>query len=189
MPAPLNTSAFPAPGSHAAKIGGNHHFDLVIVEPQGRGPRGFRYRIVLDPANQGDGGSLDLAADEGGLLVTARDVDGIGNDLDLIIKTARSFTPVGVWINNHHGGFTKADPGVYAPSIWSDGPFMLSVDSPDTLQGAILLWRQSYIHPSAQRCPGERWMRQGFVDVADLRVPSRLREDPQHARGPPLGSS
>ena len=64
---------------------------------------------------------------QAGLLVTARDVDGIGNDLDLIIKSAKSFTPIGVWINNHHGGFTKADASVYAPSIWSDGPFMLSV--------------------------------------------------------------
>ncbi|MGA3328366.1 MAG: hypothetical protein ABSF45_28275 [Terriglobia bacterium] len=188
MRAPFRASAFPARGAHAEEIGSNHHFDLVIVEPQGRGPQGFRYRIVLDPADQGDGGSLDLAADEGGLLVTARDVDGIGNDLDLIIKTARSFTPVGVWINNHHGGFTKAEPGVYAPSIWSDGPFILSGDSPDTLREAILLWHQSYIHSSIQRCPGERWMRQGFVDLADLRVPSRLRGDPQHARGPPFRS-
>ena len=185
MRAPFSLSAFPARGAHAAEMGSSHHLDLVIVEPQGREPQGFRYRVVLDPANPGYGGSLDLAADEGGLLVTARDVDGIGNDLDLIIKTARSFTPVGVWINNHHGGFTKADPGVYAPSIWSDGPFILSVDSPDTLQGAILLWHQSHIHSSFQPCPGERWMRQGFVDLADLQVPSRLAGDPQHARGPP----
>ena len=166
-------------------ISRNHRFDLVIVEPQGRGPQGYRYRIVLDSATRGAESSLDLAAGEGGLLVTARDVDGAGNDLDLIIKTARSFTPVGVWINDHHGGFTKADASVYAPSIWSDGPLLLSVNPPDTFQGAILLWHQSYIHPSTQRCPGERWMRQGFVELADLDVPSRLTADPQHTRGPP----
>jgi hypothetical protein len=185
MRAPLSTSLFLVRGSPAGETSSNHHFDLVIVEPQGRGPQGFRYRIVLDPANPGDGGSLDLAADEGGLLVTARDVDGIGNDLDLIIKTARSYTPVGIWINNHHGGFTKADASVYAPSIWSDGPFLLSVDSPDTFQGAILLWHQSYIHPSTQRCPGERRAHQAFIDLAELNVPSRLTADPQQTRGPP----
>jgi len=169
----------------AAGFDGNHCLDIVIVEPHGRGPQGFRYRIVLNSSTLLAESSLDLTADQGGLLVTARDVDGIGNDLDLIIKTARSFTPVGVWIDNHHGGFTKADASVYAPSIWVDGPFMLSVNSPGTFQGAILLWHQSYIHPSTRRCPGERWMRQGFVDRVDLHVPSRLRGDPQHARGPP----
>jgi hypothetical protein len=184
-PASLSSHAFLVHGSTNSEFDGNHLYDLVIVEPKGRGPQGFRFQIVLDSATRGAESSLDLAAGEGGLLVTARDVDGIGNDLDLIIKTARSFTPVGVWINDHHGGFTKADTGVYAPSIWSDGPFMLSLNSPDILQGAILLWHQSYINPSAQRCPGERRAHQAFIDLPDLNMPSRLTADPQQTRGPP----
>ena len=184
-PAPVSTSAFPAHGSTDSGIGGNHLFDLVIIERKGRGPQGFRFQIVLNSATRGAESSLDLAANAAGLLVAARDVDGTGNDLDLIIKSANSFIPIGIWINNHHGGFIKADTGIYAPSIWSDGPFMLSASCPDTLQGVILLWHHSYIHPSTQRCPGERWMHQGFVELADLDVPSRLTGDPQHARGPP----
>jgi hypothetical protein len=185
MPAPLSTSAFPAHGSHAAEIGSNHRFDLVIVEPQGRGPQGFRYRIVLDSGTRGTESSLDLTANEGGLLVTARDVDGAGNDLDLIIKSASSFTPVGVWINDHHGGFTKADASIYAPSIWSDGPLMLSSNPPEIFNGAILLWHQSYLQPPTQRCPGERWTRQGMVERTDLDVPSRPSTEASQTRGPP----
>jgi len=185
MPAPLRTNALPFDGATAAEMGGNYRFDLVVVQPQGRGPQGYRYRIVLDSATRGAISSLYLTAEVGGLVVTARDVDGAGNDLDLIIKSAWSLTPVGVWINDHHGGFTKADTSVYAPSIWSDGPFMHSANTSDAFQGAILLWHQSYIHPSAQRCPGERWTRQDIVEPMDHEVRSRLTPDPQQTRAPP----
>jgi hypothetical protein len=172
-------------GAAAADISGSHGFDLVIVEPKGRGPRGFQFRIVLDSATRGAESSLDLATEEGGLLVTARDVDGMGNDLDLIIKSARSFTPLGVWINDHHGGFTKADASAYAPAIWSDGPLLLSVNQPDTLRGAILLWHQSYLQPVTQRCPGERWTSQARVEQSDFDLLWRLTAGPQQMRGPP----
>jgi hypothetical protein len=185
MPTPLSASALPVRGATGTEISRNHRFDLVIVEPQGRRPQGYGYRIVLDSAMRGAESSLELAAEEGGLVVIARDVDGIGNDLDLIIKSAKSFTPIGVWINNHHGGFTKADAGIYAPSIWSDGPFVLSPGSAETFQGALVLWHQSYIHPVAQRCPGEGWMLHGLVEPANLDLHSRRTADPQQTRGPP----
>jgi hypothetical protein len=186
VPAPLRIGALPLDGSIAAENAGNQRFDLVIVEPKGRGPRGFRFQIVLDSNLRDAESLLDLAANEAGLLVTARDVDGIGNDLDLIIKSARSFTPIGIWINNHHGGFIKADAGVYAPSIWSEVPLLFSANPTDTFQRAILLWHQSCVRPPTQRFPGERRTRQGLVDRADLDVPSRLSMEPYQTRGPPL---
>jgi hypothetical protein len=181
----LGASGFSGRGSTAPEILNNHIFDLLTVQPQGRGPRGFRFRIVLDSAARGGQSSLDLATDAGDLLVTARDVDGVGDDLDLIIRSARSFTPIGVWINNHHGGFTKADAGIYAPSIWSDGPLLLSSDPTEILNGDTLLWHQSYLQAPAQRCPGGHRLRQSFIELADLHVPSRLTADPQSTRGPP----
>src|ERR1017187_1428676 len=90
-PARLSTSVFAVPGARAAVIAGNHCSGLVIVELKGRGAQGFRFRIVLNSATRVAESSLDLAAPAAGLLVTARDVDGIGNDLDLIIKSANSF--------------------------------------------------------------------------------------------------
>jgi hypothetical protein len=140
---------------------------------------------VLDSATQGAESSLDLAADEAGLLITARDVDGAGDDLDLIIKSANSFAPIGVWINDPHGGFIKADASVYSPSIWSDCPLMLSSNQQELFNGAILLWHQSYLQPPTQRCPGERMAHQPFIEQAGLNVPSRLMADPQQTRGPP----
>jgi hypothetical protein len=185
MPAHSSKGDFPAPSVLVSEVCGKSHFDLVSVEPRGRGPHGFRYRIVLKSAARSSESSLDLAAQEGGLLVTARNIDGAGNDLDLIIKNAWSFTPVGVWINDHHGGFIKADAGIYAPSIWSECPLLLSVNRTDTFRGAILLWHQSYLQPPAQRFPGERYKRQGLAERAGLHVLSRLTTEPNQTRGPP----
>jgi hypothetical protein len=173
------------PGSTDSEFEDNHLFDLVLVERKGRGPQGYQFRIVLDSVRRGAESSLELAADEGGVLVTARDVDGIGNDLDLIVKSANSFTPIGIWINNHHGGFIKVDASVYAPVIWSESPLLLSHNPPDTFLGAIVSWHSSYIQPAPNRCPGERWTSLWLVEPRDFDAPSRLTEDPQHARGPP----
>ncbi len=183
--ASLSSRTFPVHGSTDSEFDGNHLYDLVIIERKGRGPQGFQFQIVLDSATRGAESSLDLAAGEGGVLVTARDVDGIGNDLDLIIKSAKSFTPIGVWINNHHGGFVKVDASAYASSIWSDTPLMAAFNPTDIILGALLVWHQSYVHSSTQRCPGERWTLQTLVEPADFEVPSRLTSDPQQTRGPP----
>jgi hypothetical protein len=185
MPAPLTSNALTLNCAPAAEIGSQHLLDLVIVEPKGRGPQGFRFQIVLDSATRGAESSLNLAAHAAGLIVTARDVDGIGNDLDLIIKSANSFTPIGIWLNNHRGGFIKADANLYAPSLWADGPLLLSANPPEVFQGAILLLHQFTIHPSTQRCPGERRMLQWRFEPTDPGVPSRLTSDPEQARAPP----
>jgi hypothetical protein len=178
-------STAPVLGSLAVEIQDRDRTNCVVVEPRGRGPNGFRYRIVLKSAARSIESSLDLAAREGGLLVTARDVDGAGNDLDLIIKSAWSFTPVGVWINNHHGGFIKADAGAYAPSIWWECPQLLSACPTEVFAGAILLWHQSYVQPPAQRLPGERYQHQGLIERVHVHPASRLSAEPHHTRGPP----
>ena len=189
MPAPLRSNVSFLEGSTIVGASDNHRVDLVIVEPKGRGPQGFRYQIVLDSAARGPESSLDLAANAAGLLVTARDVDGIGNDLDLIIKSAKSFTPIGIWINNHHGGFTKVDPSLYALSIWSESPQLLSLNTTDTLSGAILLWHQSYTQPLAQRISGELRNCHGAVERADVNLPSRLTTHRNQSRAPPQHSA
>ena len=186
LPGPVSARDFTV---HAAAVGGEHRFDIVLIELEGRGPQGYRYRIVLDSPARGAQSSLDLAIAEGGLVVHARDVDGIGNDPDLIIKTARSLKPVGIWINNHHGGFTKADASVYAPSIWSEVPRLISHGSPDLFCQAFLLWHQSHIQPPVQACPGERKTCAGFVELPGHATAYRLTADLLHTRGPPTASS
>jgi hypothetical protein len=169
----------------ASEIGGAHYLEYVSIERRGWGPKGFQFQIVLDSATRGPESSLQLAANAAGLLVTARDVDGVGNDLDLIIKSANFYIPIGIWINNHHGGFTKADNGVYAASIWSESPQLLSLNTTNTVCRALVLWRQSYVQPPSHRLPDKPWIYCGKVDRVELDQPSRLTADPNQTRGPP----
>ncbi len=156
-----------------------------MVEPEGRGPKGFRYRIVLDSSAHGAASSLDLTAEEGGLLVIARDVDGVGNDLDLIVKSAWSLAPVGVWINDHRGGFTKVDSSTYAPSIWNETPWILSENQTNNLQPAAAPSYQSCIHPLTRCYRFAPWLGEGLVTSSNFALPSRLTVGSHQTRGPP----
>lgn len=160
-----------------------HNF--VVVEPEGRGPKGFRYRIVLDSSAHGAASSLDLTAEEGGLLVIARDVDGVGNDLDLIVKSAWSLAPVGVWINDHRGGFTKVDSSTYAPSIWNETPWILSENQTNNLQPVAAPSYQCCIHPPTRRHRFAPWRGEDLVRSSNFALPSRLTVGSHQTRGPP----
>lgn len=172
-------------GSVVAGIEGGRGFDLVIVQSQGQRPYGYQFRIIFDSAERGTEGSLNLAAGESGILVTARDIDGIGNDPDLVVRTAESFTPVGIWINDHHGGFVKADARVYASSVWSECPQLVSAHATGTLHADILMSHQTYVYPLMERCPGGLRTRPGRADRtwANALLPAAV--DARQPRGPP----
>ncbi len=55
----------------------------------------------------------------GGLHIIARDVDG-DLDLDLVISSEFGREPIGIWINDGHGAFTKGHAETYIGSIWQD---------------------------------------------------------------------
>jgi len=179
----VGTSDTPILGSANDLRDRRHNF--VVVEPEGRGPKGFRYRIVLDSTAPGAASSLDLTAEEGGLFVIARDVDGAGNDLDLIIKSASSLAPVGVWINDHRGGFTKVDSSIYAPSIWSEGSLILSQNPTNNLQPAAAPSYQSCIHPLTRCYRFSPCLGEGLVTSRNFALPSRLTIGAHQTRGPP----
>jgi len=170
-------------------INGPNGIDMVMVEAEGRAPSGFRYRVVLGPIAHANVSSCELTAEEGGLLVTARDVDGIGNDFDLIIKSARSLVPVGVWINDHRGGFIKANAGVYARAIWDEIPLLVSDYPPASIQPAGLPSLHSCINYPTRRCPYEQLLDKTFVNSTNFAVPSRLTAGPHQTRAPPLALS
>jgi hypothetical protein len=173
-------------GGTGGDANGRSRIDMVTVEPEGWAPKGFRYRVVLGPATRGAASSCELTAAEGGLLIIARDVDGIGDDLDLIIKSARSLAPVGVWINDHHGGFTKADPSAYAPSIWFEVPLLVSDNPPESVHAAGLPSHLSCNNPPARRFPFKHATREIFVNSTNFAFPSRLTAGPHQTRAPPL---
>lgn len=180
-----------APASERCSAGEaqqNHRFDLVIVQPKGWGRKGFRFQIsLLSPAN-GLESALDLNAGENGLLVTARDVDGVGNDLDLIIKDAKSYTPLGLWINDHQGGFIKVDSRLYAQSLWADGPFLLALGLPDALQRAIISLPQPCIDPLLQLRFGAFRMSQGPAESSHADRLPYFASDSETTRGPPFST-
>ena len=101
--------AFCDQGCAIADLDGDGRPDLAVAKLEGWGPGGLRYRIDLDLTSRGGARSFSVSAQRGGLLITPRDVNGDW-ELDLIITSARSFTPIGVWINNGQGGFVRNDP-------------------------------------------------------------------------------
>jgi hypothetical protein len=90
-----------------------------------------------------------------------------------------------VWLNNHRGGFTRVDPSLYAPSIWSEGPLLLSENPPDTLQATGLPSYHSCFNPPRGRCPSEQVEDEILIKSTDFTLPSRLTTGPHQTRSPP----
>jgi len=182
----LVTGSLSIPGGALTDVDGRAGLEVVKVEPEGWAPEGFRYRVVVGSTKRGATSSCELTAEEGGLLVIARDVDGIGNDLDLIIKSARSLIPVGVWINDHRGGFRKADAKVYAQSIFSEVPLLISDTPPTSIQPAGLPSHPSCIYPPTRRSPFSYEADEKLVHSTNIAFPPRLSAGPHQTRAPPL---
>jgi len=138
-PSPLHqaaTSPLSDQGEAIADLDGDRHPDLAIVRPEGWSPRGFQYQVELDLTTHPPSSPISIVTQRGGLRIAARDVDGDG-DLDLVVRNSWSLAPVGVWINDGHGRFTKGDPAAYPVSVWTEGPGILSDTLEQTLQAAL----------------------------------------------------
>jgi hypothetical protein len=125
---PTNTPPWQDYGGAIADLDGDGRNDLATVRSNIRGPKTFRYQVELALSSRKGVSSFSVSAEEGGLRIVPRDVDGDG-DLDLVITSARSLTPVGVWINDGHGGFTQGDSTAYPQSIWTERPGISSGDT------------------------------------------------------------
>ena len=133
-------SAPPDQGGFLSDLDGDGRPDPIIVKETGWGRRGFEYQLELDLTTHPTPGSLAIVAREGGLRIIARDVDADG-DLDLVVSSAGSLAPVGVWINDGHGNFTEGNPAAYPSSIWGGAPTIFSETPERALQAGLL---QSY---------------------------------------------
>jgi len=99
---------------------GDHQPDFAIADAQPLRGGTFRYRIGIHLSVRPDSTFEVEARTASGLHVTAQDVDG-DHDLDLVITTRFGQQPIGVWINNGDGVFTRGDLGAYPNSIWHQG--------------------------------------------------------------------
>ena len=115
-------------GGAIADLDGDGRTDLVTVTSKSWGSNARRYQVNLHLSARADTSSFSVSAEGGGLRIVPRDVDGDG-DLDLVITSARSLAPVGVWINDGHGGFAQGDASSYSRSIWTEGPGISAGDT------------------------------------------------------------
>ncbi len=120
--APLLNSGFPFASRGTSGVGdfdGDRHTDVAIARPQGLINGAYRYRVEVLLSSQPDS-SFDVDSGvAGGLHISTRDVDG-DFDLDLVITSEFGREPVGVWINNGNGSFTKSQFTNYSASIWQE---------------------------------------------------------------------
>jgi hypothetical protein len=130
------TPSFCDQGCAVADLDGDGRPDLAIARAEGWGPSGYQYRIDLDLTTHVELSSFSVSAQKGGLRIIPRDVNGDW-ELDLIITSAWSFTPIGIWINDGHGGFNASDPTAYPQSTWGDGPRILLDTDRETFQATV----------------------------------------------------
>jgi hypothetical protein len=179
------TLSFCDQGCAIADLDGDGRPDLAIVRAEGWGPKGFQYRIDLDLTSRVGPSSFSVFAQSGGLLIIPRDVNG-DRDLDLIITSAWSLTPVGVWINDGRGRFTRGDPTAYPQSTWAEGLRIFSDTPHETFHATIPKssrdWPGSFERPS---------FRNGLIIkrltllLAAVNPPSGTARS-QQTRGPPF---
>jgi len=123
-------------GGAIADLDGDGRPDLAIVKTEGRSVKGLYYRVELQLSAHRGPSSFKLSAPQGGLHIVPRDVNGDG-ELDLVITTAWSHSPVGVWINDGHGAFSESKSISYPTSIWIESPGILSEIPHERFQAAV----------------------------------------------------
>lgn len=103
-----------------ADFDGDSRTDIAFAKPRGLVNGVYHYQVeVLLSGQPRTTFEVESGPVGGGLRITARDIDG-DRDLDLVITTEFSGEPVGVWINDGHGGFTPGDAAIYPTSIWQE---------------------------------------------------------------------
>jgi hypothetical protein len=181
-------TAVPASAQTSLKVAdfdGDGRSDVAVSRLQDHVNGTYRYRVDIALTGGAPSSFLVSSADARfGLHVTAIDVDG-DKDLDLVISSAIDQRPIGVWINDGHGTFTKSDSAAFPESIWFD---------PDQVA-------ESHLHPHAAlglpESPSQSSLVQpiaglpAVATVARFREPvSRPRSTPDHRsnslRAPPL---
>jgi hypothetical protein len=181
----LPTPSFCDQGCAIADLDGDGRPDLAIARAEGWGPSGFQYRIDLDLTSRVGLSSFSVCAQRGGLRIIPRDVNGDW-DLDLVITSAWSFTPIGVWINDGHGTFTQGDPTAYPESTWNEGPDVLSETPQETFQATVPEFSRTW----PDSCEGPSFCNELIIKrltllLAAVNPPRGATRRPQ-TRGPPL---
>lgn len=136
--APRSPSGFRLSEPHFAigDFDGDQKPDLATVEVVPDSRRATRYSIHLQ-LSFGPRSAIGLTAPLGGLLLSARDVNG-DRALDLVVTTALDAQLVAVLVNDGHGNFTLAPDGAF-PELKANGNCQVGAPTdPISKQTALL---------------------------------------------------
>ena len=104
-----------------ADLDGDHIPDTASSIKVGQNEHGYSYRVDLALSRDVNASPLTaLSVEPTGLNIEAIDVDG-DHDLDLVITTHLLHQPVGLWLNDGKGQFTRGDPAQYSSPFWRTG--------------------------------------------------------------------
>jgi hypothetical protein len=108
-------------------------------------------------------------------------------DLDLVISSARSFTPVGVWINDGHGEFVRSNASVQSPSALTQGDGIVSAAPGETFQASVPEFSGTCLS-SAVSSSGNHDINERMKLHFNPTLPSTGAVRPAQTRGPPFFS-
>ena len=183
----LMAPSFCDQGCAVADLDGDGRPDLAVAKAEGWGPSGFRYRIDLDLTSRAGPRSFSVFAQRGGLRIIPRDVNGDW-ELDLIITSAWTFTPIGVWINDGHGGFVRSDSVLDLRRAWYEGSRILHDFTNEALQAPVPESSRDWPDYSRGLCLHEQILTKRLTpQLCDVRLPNCCSRSSQ-TRGPPLWS-
>jgi hypothetical protein len=104
-----------------ADLDGDHHPDTAQSGEIAMGVQGYVYTVEFQLSGGLPYTSFAVStASRLGLNIVPRDIDG-DSDLDLVITTGALHQPVGVWVNDGKGSFTRADASLYPAQDGTQG--------------------------------------------------------------------
>jgi hypothetical protein len=149
--APRNERAFAQHAAPPVTIGdfdGDQRPDLVSADIGQRRASHTVYKIAIE-LSSGVRSTLSIAAPEGGLQLTSRDVNG-DDQLDVIVTTAWTQRPVAVLLNDGQGNFRELSPEQF-PGAFPDSSASLAATSNgirDSLAALLPRYDAGYAKPT-----------------------------------------
>ena len=116
-------------------LDGDHIADLVSTLRSRQTPSGSRHILEIRLGNGAREQTFHFPARNGGLAVTARDIDG-DLDLDLVVTARVTGEGIGILINDGTGVFTEGDMRDRKPWVWGYG-MQLTTGAPEVPSPAV----------------------------------------------------